>query len=63
MRMAGRPVTAHVSLALDDGTPRPVRLTIGGIAYRMHPDEAIGIANQLADAVESIPHTERNTEQ
>ncbi len=57
MRMAARRVTAEVSIDIN-GTPRPVRLMIGGISYRLHPDEAIGLANQLADTVEQLE--ERN---
>lgn len=39
------------------GTTRPVRMIFHGLYYRLDADEALNLANQLADAVEQLDDT------
>lgn len=53
MRLSARNVVAVVG-TIDDAASRPVRMNIGGVTYRMELDEAIQLANELADAVAEL---------
>jgi hypothetical protein len=61
MRLSGRNVFAVVGF-IADATSRPVRTNIGGITYRMELDEAIDLANDLAEAVADIRNNRRRSE-
>ncbi len=53
MRLSGRNTSADVG-TVPDADLRPIRLQLGGNTYRMEPDEAIGLATKLADAVDEL---------
>lgn len=57
MRLSAKDLAANVVIM--PGTVRPVRLRMAGLSYCLEPDEAIELANQLADAVAEINTTER----
>ena len=59
MRLSARDLEARVVTV--PGTIRPVRLSFGGFSFRLDPGEAIGLATQLADAVDEIRNTEGET--
>lgn len=52
MRAAARNLDATVTVTAD--APTPIRLRIGALTYVMATDEAIDLANKLADAIERI---------
>lgn len=53
----GNPYVTHFP-----ATTRPISMHICGQTYRMEPNEALSVANQLADAVESLKKTEARLE-
>lgn len=55
MRLSAR--NFEPSVMAMPGTARPVRLILSGLSYRLEPQEAIELANQLADAVEQLTIT------
>lgn len=52
MRLAARNV--DVGVVAVPGTERPVRMRAAGLTYAMTVDEAIVIANQIADAIGEV---------
>lgn len=58
MRLSAR--NTGYAITAVPGTARPVRLRIGGLGFCMEPDEAVQLANDLADAVAEINTTERH---
>lgn len=52
MRLSARNVDAGIIAV--PGTERPVRMRAAGLTYCMTTDEAIALANQLADAVSEV---------
>jgi hypothetical protein len=52
MRLSARNVDAGIIAV--PGTERPVRMRAAGLTYCMTLDEAIALANQLADAVSEV---------
>lgn len=59
MRLSGKEVILRV-VAVPQVPERPVRIRGGGFAFNMNVDEAIDLANQLVDTVETINAQERN---
>lgn len=53
MRVSPRAGTPEVS-AMPDANSNRIRMHIAGVTYRMEPDEAIALANELADACELL---------
>ena len=52
MRLSSRDVNPSVVVLYE--SVRPIRLRTGGITFAMNTDEALDLANQLADAVTRI---------
>lgn len=52
MRIAARDVEPVVATA--PGSSRPIRLRTGALTYMFTTDEAIALATQLADAIQTI---------
>lgn len=61
MRVCPRVGHPEVGLLRDANSNR-IRLHIAGVTYRMNPDEAIDLANNLADAVEQLQIPQPATE-
>lgn len=59
MRLSSRTVFAEVSVV--DSATRPVRINFSGIVFRLDVDEAIDLATQLVDTVETIKTPEERT--
>ena len=52
MRITQKDVPYRVAVA--PASPCPVRLRLAGLTFGLTPGEAIRIANELADAVETV---------
>lgn len=52
MRLSGRDVQPEIKVSPE--TVRPIRLRLGGLVFVMHANEALDLANQLADAVAEL---------
>ena len=59
MRVSPRVGTPEVS-PMPEANSNRIRMHIAGVTYRMEPDEAIALANQLADACEQLIIAEVN---
>lgn len=59
MRVSPRVGTPEVS-PMPEANANRIRMHIAGVTYRMEPDEAIALANQLADACEQLIIAEVN---
>lgn len=57
MRLSGREADPVVGV-VPGADIRPIRMNLAGNYYRMKPNEAIDLANRLADAVEQFRTTE-----
>ena len=55
MRVAARNLDPTVVVA--PGTERPIRLRTGALTYMFTPAEALDLANQLADAINTTNHS------